>query len=85
MLTYAAEPDKKRASLHAFIVGSLCTIRRPDSVVDLSVAPDREQWHPGVPTLDLNPFGRAQTNKYRPTIPFMPVLEQWLRAEFAKY
>ncbi len=85
MLAYAAEPNAKRASLHAFIVGSLCTLARPDSVVDISVAPDREQWFPGSPILDLNPFGRAQTNKFRPAIPVMPVLEQWLRAELVEY
>ncbi|KQR83488.1 hypothetical protein [Sphingomonas sp. Leaf343] len=85
MLAYAAEPDKKRASLHAFIVGSLCTLARPDSVVDICIAPEREQWYPGSPTLDLNPFGRAQTNKYRPLIPVVPVLSEWLTAEFAAY
>lgn len=85
MLAYAAETAKKRASLHAFIVASLCTIARPDSVVDIGVAPDREQWFPGSPTIDLNPFGRAQTNKYRPVIPVLPVLEQWLAAELLAY
>ena len=85
MLAYAAEPAKKRASLHAFIVGSLCTMARPDSVVDIGVAPEREQWYPGSPTLDLNPFGRAQTNKYRPVIPVLPVLAEWLAAELAAY
>ncbi|GGB21200.1 hypothetical protein GCM10011380_08530 [Sphingomonas metalli] len=85
MLAYAAETDKKRVSLHAFIVASLCTVARPDSVVDISVAPHREQWFPGSPTLDLNPFGRAQTNKYRPVIPVVPVLANWLKAELAAY
>lgn len=85
LVAYAAEPAQKRASLHAFLVASLCTIARPDSVVDISVAPDREQWYRGSPTLDLNPFGRAQTNKYRPTIPVLPVLAEWLSAELAAY
>lgn len=85
MLAYAAEPAKKRASLHAFLVGSICTMARPDSVVDICVAPEREQWYPGSPTLDLNPFGRAQTNKYRPVIPVLPVLAEWLAAELAAY
>jgi integrase len=85
MLGYAAEPEKKRASLHSFIVASLCTMARPDSVVDISVAPEREQWYPGSPTLDLNPFGRAQTNKYRPVIPVLPVLAEWLAGELARY
>jgi integrase len=85
ILAYAAEPAKKRASLHAFVVASLCTIARPDSIVDICVAPDREQWFPGSPTLDLNPFGRAQTNNYRPVIPVMPVLEEWLAGELIAY
>ncbi|SDA21775.1 hypothetical protein [Sphingomonas sp. NFR15] len=85
MLAYAAEASKKRASLHAFIVASLCTLARPDSVVDICVAPEREQWHSGAPTLDLNPFGRRQTNKYRPVIPVLPQLEEWLAAELAAY
>jgi integrase len=82
---YAAEPNQKRASLHAFVVASLCTIARPDSVVDICVAPDREQWFPGAPTLDLNPFGRAQTNKFRPTIPVVPVLDAWMTSELVAY
>lgn len=64
MLGYAAEPEKRRGSLHAFLVASICTITRPDAVVNICVAPEREQWFPGSPTLDLNPFGRAQTKKY---------------------
>ena len=85
MLAYAAETEKKRGSLHAFIVASICTVARPDSVVDICVAPEREQWYPGSPTLDLNPFGRAQTNKYRPLVPVVPVLAEWLAAEHARY
>ena len=85
MLAYAAEQDKKRGSLHAFIVASLCTIARPDSVVDICVAPEREQWYPGSDTLDLNPFGRAQTNKHRPVIPVVPILGEWLAGEYAAY
>lgn len=85
MLGYAAEPGTKRHSLHAFIVASLCTAARPDSVVDICVAPDREQWHAGSTELDLNPFGRGQTKKYRPMIPVVPVLGEWLAAELAAY
>lgn len=85
MLAYAAEERKRRGALHAFLVASFCTIARPDSVVDISVAPDREQWFPGSPTLDLNPFGRAQTRKYRPIVPVLPALAPWLAAELAAY
>jgi integrase len=85
ILAYAAEANKKRASLHAFIVASLCTIARPDTIVDIGVAPEREQWFPGSPTIDLNPFGRAQTNKFRPVIPVLTTLEEWLATELAAY
>ncbi|MFZ3485315.1 hypothetical protein [Sphingomonas sp. 3-13AW] len=85
MLRYASEAGQRRASLHAFLVASICTLARPDAVVDICVAPEREQWFPGSPTLDLNPFGRAQTRKYRPTVPVVPILAEWLEAELARY
>ncbi|RSV15164.1 hypothetical protein CA235_09510 [Sphingomonas sp. ABOLF] len=85
MLRYASEPGKKRHSLHAFLVASICTLARPDAVVDICVAPEREQWFPGSATLDLNPFGRAQTKKFRSTVPVLPVLGEWLAAELARY
>jgi len=85
MLRYAAEPKKRRGSLHAFLVGSICTIARPDTVVDISIAPERDQWWPGSPTLDLNPHGRLQTKKHRPVVPVLPVLGAWLAAELLTY
>lgn len=85
MLAYAATPGEKRMSLHSFLVAAICTAARPDSVFDISVAPDRCQWEPGMAILDLNPFGRAQTKKYRPIIPTVPVLTEWLMAEHLAY
>ena len=72
MLSYAAQPDKKRHWLHAFLIASICTLARPDAVVDIYVAPEREQWFPGSPTLDLNPFGRAQRKGIVRRSPFFP-------------
>lgn len=85
MVAYAAEPNKQRGSLHAFLVGTLCTIARPDAVVDISVAPERQQWWPGSPTIDLNPHGRAQTKKFRPVLPVLPLLDAWLSDELRRY
>ena len=79
MLGYAAEERKKRASLHAFIVGSICTIARPDAVVDISTDPARRQWWPGSAMLDLNPQGRTGTTKRRAIIPVVPPLDHWLQ------
>jgi len=85
MVRYASEPLKRRGSLHAFLIASICTIARPDSVVDISIAPDRQQWWPGAPTLDLNPHGRLQTKKFRPVVPVLPVLAEWLSAALVEY
>jgi integrase len=85
MFAYAAEPNKQRGSLHAFLVASVCTIARPGAVVDINVAPDRQQWWPGAPTIDLNPQGRTQNKKHRALLPVVPLLDRWLRAEYAAY
>lgn len=85
MFAYAAEPDRQRGSLHAFLVASVCTIARPGAVVDINVAPDREQWWPGAPTIDLNPQGRTQNKKFRAVLPVLPLLDRWLREEYETY
>jgi integrase len=78
MLAYAAEPKKQRETLHAFLVGSICTLARPDAVVDISTDPSRRQWWPGSTTIDLNPQLRTQTKKSRPVLPVVPLLDRWL-------
>ncbi|WP_375197991.1 hypothetical protein [Sphingobium sp.] len=85
MLKYAADAEKPRGSLHAFLIGTLCTIARPSSVVDISVQPARQQWWPGSATIDLNPAGRRQTKKFRPMLPVLPLLDRWLCAEYADW
>lgn len=85
MFAYAAEPNRQRGSLHAFLVASVCTIARPGAVVDISVAPDRQQWWPGAPTIDLNPQSRTQNKKHRALLPVLPLLDRWLHAEYATY
>lgn len=82
---YAAEPNKRRGSLQRFVVASLCTIARPGAVVDISIAPDRRQWWPGSPTIDLNPAGRPQNKKRRPVLPILPLLGEWLQAEWDEW
>lgn len=79
MLRYAAEPGKRRLALQAFLVAEICTLARPDAIVAISTDAERRQWWPGATTLALNPAGRAQTKKYRPTLPVLPLLGEWLR------
>lgn len=55
------------------------------AVVDISVAPDRQQWWPGAPTIDLNPQYRTQNEKHRALLPVLPLLDRWLRDEDATY
>ncbi|WP_156679381.1 hypothetical protein [Sphingomonas profundi] len=85
IVAYAAEPNKRRGSLHRFVIASICTIARPGAVVDISVAPDRQQWWPGSPTIDLNPLGRSQNKKRRPVLPVLPLLADWLEAEWEEF
>ncbi len=85
IVAYAAEPNRQRESLHAFVVASICTIARPGAVVDICVAPERQQWSPGSDTLDLNPSGRVQNKKVRPLLPVLPLLNRWLAEEWATY
>lgn len=77
MVEYAAEYDK-RSSLHRFLVVSLCTAARPDSIFDMNVDPNRYQWEKEQDFFNLNPHGRRQTKKYRPLIPVVPLLKSIL-------
>ena len=36
-------------------------------------------------TIDLNPQGRTQNKKHRALLPVLPVLDRWLRSEYATY
>ncbi len=85
IVAYASVPGKQRGSLHAFVVASICTIARPGAIVDICVAPERDQWSPGSDTIDLNQYGRVQNKKVRPLLPVLPLLGQWLSAEWAIY
>lgn len=55
-----------------FMVLMLCTMARPDAVLDLSRAQRKGN------VLDLNPAGRRQSNKYRPMIRVCDTLAAWL-------
>ncbi|MGN6290441.1 MAG: hypothetical protein ACTHNA_14395 [Sphingopyxis terrae] len=69
MFRYAMEPKKKRDNLLAFLRISVATWCRPDAAHDFSTEPRRRQWLRQIPAIALNPDGRKQTRKYRPTVP----------------
>jgi integrase len=61
-----------------YLIGAICTLARPDAVVDMSVLPHREQWARDDRRFDLNPAGRLQTKKVRPIVPVVDLLHSWL-------
>lgn len=63
------QPFASRGNLLRFLQFSVATWCRPDAAHDFSTDPKRAQWHPQHQAIALNPKGRAQTSKYRPTIP----------------
>ena len=77
MLRYAAA-SPRRSALHAFLIGSITTLARPDAVLDISTDPARAQWSEGAHLLRLNPKGRTQTKKRRPVVVVTPLLDTWL-------
>ncbi|KMS58701.1 hypothetical protein V473_02635 [Sphingobium cupriresistens LL01] len=66
--------------LRRYIIAAICTVARPDAILDINVTPERGQWMPEAGLFDLNPAGRLQTNKRRPTLPVAPLLRNWLDA-----
>jgi hypothetical protein len=93
MFRYCTEPDRReresdrayqkrlagRRELLRFLQISVATWARPDAAHDVSTDPSRGQWDPQERNLNLNPKGRVQTKKYRPTVPIarqmIPLLE----------
>lgn len=64
-----------RAGLLAYLRAAVATWARPDAIYDIH----SRQWHSAPRVLHLNPPGRRQTRKYRPSIPiarqFAPFLD----------
>lgn len=60
---------REREHILAFLRVSVLTLARPDAAHDVSTDANRCQWDSENGILDLNPRGRRQTKKYRPTVP----------------
>lgn len=65
--------------LRRYLVGAICTLGRPDAILDMSVARQRGQWMQNEHRFALNPEGRLQTKKFRPVLPVVDVLDSWLK------
>jgi hypothetical protein len=74
---YAGHADRLYP-LRRYIVAAICTLARPDAILDMSVAPSRAQWMQDEQLFALNPAGRVQTKKVRPVLPVADLLRSWL-------
>lgn len=66
MFNYALA-TKGRLNLLRYLRAAVATMARPDAIMDIST--ERRQWVSAAKVLNLNPEGRRQTKKHRPTIP----------------
>ncbi|MEM8695221.1 MAG: hypothetical protein AAGE05_04270 [Pseudomonadota bacterium] len=69
MFRFAMSEKRRSDNLLRFLRASVATWARPDAVYDINTAAKRRQWFSNARVLALNPDGRKQTKKYRPTIP----------------
>ncbi len=59
---------RERKNLLRYLRLGVATWARPDALFDFSTAAEPGQWNNATGYLDLNPKGRAQTEKYRPLV-----------------
>lgn len=64
-----------RVNLLRYLRAAVATWARPDAIYGIKA---KGQWHKDAGVLDLNPPGRPQTKKYRPTIPVVRQFAPWL-------
>ncbi|OWQ98358.1 hypothetical protein [Sphingopyxis witflariensis] len=65
----------RRVNLLRYLRAAVATWARPDAISGLKA---RGQWHKDAGVLALNPPGRAQTKKHRPTVPVPSQFIPWL-------
>lgn len=74
---YAGHADRL-LPLRRYLIAALCTLARPDAILDMNVARQRGQWMRNERRFALNPEGRIQTKKVRPVMPVVDLLHSWL-------
>jgi len=74
--TAAGTWNKNNENLFRYVIGALNTWARPEAVLGLHV-PSQVDFDAGL--VHLNPPGRKQTKKVRPTIPLTDNLSAWLK------
>ena len=74
---YAGHADRL-LPLRRYLIAGICTLARPDAILDMSVAAERGQWMRDERLFALNQAGRLQTKKVRPVMPVADLLHSWL-------
>ena len=59
---------RERRNLLQYLRLGVSTWARPDAIMDFSTSEEAEQWNPENGYIELNPFGREQSEKYRPLV-----------------
>lgn len=59
---------RERSNLLQYLRLGVATWARPDAIMDFSTSEETEQWNPENGYIELNPFGREQSEKYRPLV-----------------
>ncbi|GAB5351939.1 phage integrase SAM-like domain-containing protein [Qipengyuania sp. 483] len=59
---------RERSNLRQYLRLGVATWARPDAIMDFSTSEETEQWNPENGYIELNPFGREQSEKYRPLV-----------------
>lgn len=76
---------RERRNLLQYLRLGVATWARPDAIMDFSTAEETKQWIPVNGYLDLNPFGRQQSDKYRPLVRAPRQLVPLLNANDGKF
>lgn len=64
--------------MRRYTIAAICTLARPDAILDMNVKRERGQWMQNERRFALNPEGRFQTKKVRPVVPVVDLLHSWL-------
>ena len=76
---------RERKNLLQYLRLGVATWARPDAILDFSTDEDTKQWNTENGYLDLNPFGRQQSDKYRPLVRAPRQLVPLLNANHGKF
>ena len=70
--------NQRRKNLLAYMRLAIATWGRPENILELDLSPGLKQWSSHAKALRLNPIGRKQTKKRRPSVPVPDCVADWI-------